>query len=105
MNDLRIAVAFTPAAVGNVTDNLDRVRRWAKTAKSNGAALICFPEMNVTGYYNHQEIREVAEPIPGPISRRRYKISMTAKIPTKIKRAESDQANPRASRARIKSSA
>ena len=69
MNDLRIAVAVTHAVVGNVTDNLDRVRRWAKRAKSKGAALICFPEMNVSGYYNHPEIREVAEPVPGPISR------------------------------------
>ena len=80
MNDLRIAVAVTRAVVGRVKDNLDRVRRWTKAAKSQGAALICFPEMNVTGYFNHNEIRGMAEPVPGSISRNLLKIAVEENI-------------------------
>ena len=68
MKSLRIAVAVTRAVVGRIDDNLDRLRRWTKTAKSRGAELICFPEMNITGYYNHSEIHGLAEPVPGDIS-------------------------------------
>ena len=67
-NGLRIAVAVTRAVFGSVDDNLQRVRRWTIAAKSQGAALICFPEMNITGYFNHREIHRLAEPIPGNIS-------------------------------------
>lgn len=67
-NGLRIAVAVTRAVVGSVGDNLDRVRRWTVAAKSQGAELICFPEMSVTGYFNHSEIFRLAEPVPGNIS-------------------------------------
>ena len=80
MNDLRIAVAVTRAVVGRVKDNLDRVRQWTNAAKSQGAALICFPEMNVTGYFNHNEVRETAEPVPGGISRDLLKIAVEENI-------------------------
>ena len=74
-SELRIAVAVTRAVVGRVDDNLDRVRQWTIAAKSQGAALICFPEMNVTGYLNHSDIRSLAEPIPGNISRYLLKLA------------------------------
>ena len=80
MNDLRIAVAITRSIVGNVQENLDRVYRWAKTAKSQGAALICFPEMGITGYFNHHEIRDVAEPVPGYISRNLLDVAVQEEI-------------------------
>jgi len=38
------------------------------SAKSRGAHLICFPEMNISGYSSRLDIKAVAEPVPGPVS-------------------------------------
>jgi N-carbamoylputrescine amidase len=43
---------------------------WIEKARTNGADLICFPELNVTGYSTKPEMNVCAEPIPGPISER-----------------------------------
>jgi N-carbamoylputrescine amidase len=42
---------------------------WIMAAKRQDAAIICFPELNITGYSTHADINASAEPIPGPISR------------------------------------
>ncbi|MEA3415676.1 MAG: nitrilase-related carbon-nitrogen hydrolase, partial [Thermodesulfobacteriota bacterium] len=68
--------------------NLDQIARWIKIAKNQGASIICFPEMNITGYsvsadisddavgaglkpaptgYSvSADISDAAEPVPGP---------------------------------------
>jgi N-carbamoylputrescine amidase len=66
MQDIRIALAVCRSGVGKIRDNLDKVRFFAKAARNRGADLICFPEMNVTGYTNHPNIQAIAEPVPGP---------------------------------------
>jgi predicted amidohydrolase len=70
MKDLRIALAVTASPVGGIEDNLDRMARWVALAVKDGARLICFPEMNITGYSSRAEIKKVAESIPGAASRR-----------------------------------
>jgi predicted amidohydrolase len=66
MQDLRVATVICSAEVGKIRENLDKVRFFAKTARNQGADLICFPEMNVTGYANHPDIHTMAETVPGP---------------------------------------
>jgi len=66
MRDIRIAIAVCNAKVGKTRDNLDKTIRWVKQARADGVELICFPEMNLTGYSNHPDIIGLAEPIPGP---------------------------------------
>ena len=70
MEDIRIALAITGSTVGKKTANLANVERWAIRARDQGAALLCFPELNLTGYSNHPDIVEAAETIPGPCSDR-----------------------------------
>ena len=41
-----------------------------RQAKQQGAELICFPELNITGYSTQTPSELCAEPVPGPISRR-----------------------------------
>jgi len=48
---------------------------WIKQAQGQGAQLICFPELTVTGYSTRPEIKESAEPVPGPISRSLQKLA------------------------------
>ena len=69
MKDNRIAAVIFNSPVGQVQQNLDRMLPWVKEAKQEGADLICFPELNVTGYSTDPVIKDFAEPIPGPISR------------------------------------
>jgi N-carbamoylputrescine amidase len=69
MDDLRIAAVVMQSVLGQVQDNLDRMKAWVGEAASEGADLVCFPEVNLTGYSVSEIIRSVAEPIPGPLSR------------------------------------
>ena len=68
MKDIRIAAVIFNSAVGQVRHNLARMLPWIKKAKKEGADLICFPELNVTGYSTKPEIQGCAESIPGPVS-------------------------------------
>ncbi len=68
MKDLRIAVVVCNARVGKTRQNLDKVIAFVKKARNAAADIICFPELNITGYSNHEALRGLAEPIPGPVS-------------------------------------
>jgi N-carbamoylputrescine amidase len=68
MNDIRIATVILNCPVGRVADNLDHMASWVAAARKRGADLICFPEMNVTGYSTRDEIKGSAETLPGAIS-------------------------------------
>jgi predicted amidohydrolase len=60
INDLRIAAVVCRCPVGQVKHNLERTRYWTLQAKKQAAALVCFPEMNLTGYSNRDEIKTQA---------------------------------------------
>jgi predicted amidohydrolase len=68
MKDIRIAAVIFNSVVGQVQRNLDRMRPWIEKARAEGADLICFPELNVTGYSSDPTIKDSAETIPGAIS-------------------------------------
>jgi N-carbamoylputrescine amidase len=70
MKDIRAALAVTRSWVGHTDDNLDGMCQWIRAAKKKNADLICFPEMNITGYLHRDPIRDMARPVPGPISDR-----------------------------------
>jgi N-carbamoylputrescine amidase len=68
MKDIRIAVVVTHSHVGDTAGDLKRTASWIKAAARQGAAIICFPELNLTGYFSGPGIQKYAEPIPGPAS-------------------------------------
>lgn len=70
MQDIRIAAAITCSPAGKVADNFDGMTRWVKAARQARAALVCFPEMNITGYMTSRDAFDFAETVPGPVSRR-----------------------------------
>jgi N-carbamoylputrescine amidase len=69
MKDIRVAAVISCSPVGKVQENLDHMAKWIKPAKENGAAIICFPEMNITGYSNSKTTANIAETVPGVISK------------------------------------
>ncbi len=66
MKDLRVALAITHSPVGAVAENLASIDQWTKAAQTAGAALICFPELNLTGYTTKDSIKTTALPLSDP---------------------------------------
>lgn len=69
MKDTRVAAAIFNSAVGKNQENLDRMAVWIAEASKQDAAIICFPELCISGYCNRNDIRRAAETIPGESSR------------------------------------
>ena len=84
MNDIRVAAAIFNSPVGKNRGNLDRMAAWIAAASKQGAGIICFPELCISGYCTRDEIRPAAEPIPGESSQhllqlaREHQISILA---------------------------
>ncbi|MCP4624441.1 MAG: nitrilase [bacterium] len=89
-NDIRIAAAIFNSIVNQPLNNLDRMIPLIEEAKQQDANLICFPELNVTGYSTRASIEHSAEPIPGPISRRLQKMALEFQIVILAGMAEKD---------------
>lgn len=68
MQTVRIAAVIFNSPRGRVKENLDRMEGWVAAAAGEGAAIVCFPEMNITGYGVDPGIRELARPLPGTIA-------------------------------------
>jgi predicted amidohydrolase len=69
MNDLRVAAVVMRSGLGEIESNLEKMGEFVQQAASENAEVICFPEMSITGYALRDEIREIAEPVPGPSTR------------------------------------
>jgi len=80
MKDIRIAVVVSNSPVNKISNNLNGMVKWIKSSKNQGADIICFPEMNISGYSNHQDINLAAEPVPGPASRYLLNLAQCEKI-------------------------
>ena len=68
MKDLRIGAVIMRSVLGETSENLNRTSAWVRKAASQRVDLVCFPELNLTGYSVREVARSVAEPIPGPLS-------------------------------------
>ena len=66
MQKLTVAAVSTRNLLGQPEATLVHMRSWIESAVAQGAELIVFPELNVTGYIQHAIARQFAEPIPGP---------------------------------------
>ncbi|MGD9248248.1 MAG: nitrilase-related carbon-nitrogen hydrolase, partial [Desulfobacteraceae bacterium] len=69
MKDISIAAVTCDAPVGDIDRNLATTVEWTLKAKEAGADLVCFPELNITGYCNRPEMADIALPVPGLITR------------------------------------
>ena len=69
MKNIRIAAAIVNSPVGQIRNNLNRAAELVAEAHRRDAAIICFPELNISGYSTQADIKETAEPIPGEVSR------------------------------------
>lgn len=76
MRDLRVASVQVESAAGDKAANFRKVERYAEDAAARGAAIVVFPECNLTGYWflrrlSTEDLAALAEPVPdGPSCRR-----------------------------------
>lgn len=50
MNELRIALVQMRCEKGEIDSNLNKIEMYLKESKTKDIHVICFPEMNITGY-------------------------------------------------------
>ena len=80
MKDIRIAAVISNSPVNEIRHNLDQMIRWVEKARKKGASIICFPEMNITGYTTGEDIINAAEPVPGPATKEIVKLAESENI-------------------------
>jgi predicted amidohydrolase len=61
----KIALAQISCRQADKTENLAKIKNTVARAKKQGAQLVVFPELSLTGYVVRDEIYELAERIPG----------------------------------------
>jgi N-carbamoylputrescine amidase len=66
MRDIRIAAVVANCPVGEIEANLSAMKKAAGRAADGNAALVCFPELNITGYCNRPELSAAALSFSGP---------------------------------------
>ena len=80
MQDTRIAIIVSNARIGQTEANFEKTAGWAEKAAEAGAGLVCFPELNLTGYHIRPPLAEVAEPADSSYPGRLEKLSKTLQI-------------------------
>ena len=80
MQNLIVAAVSTRNLLGQPTASLDHMRAWVEKAAGQGAELVLFPELNITGYIQHPVVCTFAEPVPGPSTEAAIRIAGDAGI-------------------------
>lgn len=77
---MRIAISQTPSHHGHIEASLAVMRQTAAAALAQGAGLVIFPEMFLTGYNVGEAVFKLAEPVAGPSSQEAAAIARTAGV-------------------------
>lgn len=64
MRTFRLALVQHASPVGQKAANLEATIQWTRRAKEQGPALVCFPELGITGHAGHARMVAEAEPVP-----------------------------------------
>ncbi len=75
MHKLIVAAIATNNLFGQPDAALEQMRAWGQSAVRQGAELVLFPELNLTGYIQHTVARQFAEPIPGPSTEKAIRLA------------------------------
>jgi predicted amidohydrolase len=92
MEDLTVAAVVCRSPLGDVAGNLAALERWTNCAAERGARLICFPEMNLSGYGYNAAIAALAETVPGPLTERLQALAERKRVTLLAGLAEKDTA-------------
>jgi N-carbamoylputrescine amidase len=80
MHDIRVALAQITCPVGQLAENLEKHRQYARRAAQAGARLVCFSEGSLTGYPAGAEVPfELAQPLDGELCQQLVALSAETK--------------------------
>jgi len=68
LKNIRAATAMMQSEINRTDKNIEVMHEFIDQAHASDVQILCFPELNMTGYCNRMTIRDVAEPVPGPSS-------------------------------------
>lgn len=80
MERIKVAAVSTRNQIGHTDQALEDMRGWVGAAAQQGAELILFPELNISGYIQHEAARQFAETIPGPSSEAAIRLAREAGV-------------------------
>ena len=72
---IRLALAQISSKRENKAENLKKFEELTIKAKAQGADLVIFPELSLTGYVVRDQLYELAETIPGPATERMEQVA------------------------------
>ena len=93
MKDLTIAIVVSHSLVGQLHHNLDRMKYWISEAARRQISMICFPELNLTGYTTRPDIRQYALPLDSDVIREINELAVHHNITVLFGMAESGPDN------------
>jgi 5-aminopentanamidase len=67
---IKLALAQISSKRENKKANLQKIEDFTVKAKEQGADIVIFPELSLTGYVLHDQVYELAEVIPGPSTKK-----------------------------------
>jgi predicted amidohydrolase len=76
----KAALAQTESIAADKEANMATMNAAVTQAKKQGASIVIFPELSLTGYVVRDQIYELAEQIPGPSTRAMEKIARDANV-------------------------
>ena len=65
MKDITLAIVVANSPVGKIDRNFAGMKHWISAAHEKHANLICFPELNLTGYTTQSDITRYTLPLDG----------------------------------------
>lgn len=80
MKDIRIAAVVCCSWVHQIEENICQVQKWVHASKEKGVDIICFPEMNVTGYSHQKDICRSAQDLTGEVVRNLMNLAISENI-------------------------
>ena len=78
--EFKIALAQIQCKRADKAGNIKKIEQITTRARKQGAELVVFPELSLTGYVLRDEIYGLAEPIPGPATETVAKIAQKANV-------------------------
>jgi predicted amidohydrolase len=75
--DIRIAAVVCRCPVGQIELNFESMCRWVEAAKEQGAHIVCFPEMNISGYSIQPRTADSAQSIDAPVVEQLRQLAQT----------------------------
>jgi N-carbamoylputrescine amidase len=89
MKTIRVGTVMMESFVNETSYNMEKMHQFIEIAHTYGVQILCFPELNISGYCNRDNILDLAEKVPGPLTDQlicfanQYHMTILAGLPEK----------------------